>query len=271
MRRKFERRNTLRALRDALLTIFVLAAAFAAWRFVFSAGGGPQAGTAFSPLPTATGTLPGIVIPLPAATAHAISTNIANRIHADETLRAPSYTPDVTPDWPKLNSDRATREARPRPTVAFFSSLGDKPAGAGRFGPGQPAFYNKQIATTNGWYEESAGGTVRTLVTVGATWQDWAQALPSRQGLVFVQVLQLDQARLNINLTYMEEFLTPTASGELTITGAQGERLILQSSDGTTFYFDVPTRQFVASLDATVTPPPTTGPESPLPTATPLM
>lgn len=60
---------------------------------------------------------------------------------------------------------------------------------------------------------------------------------------------------------------SPVASGELTITDAVGERLILTSEEGQTFYFDVPALRFVDSLEEivpTVTPLPTIAYEPPL-------
>jgi len=64
-------------------------------------------------------------------------------------------------------------------------------------------------------------------------------------------------------MVYYKQFLTPTQSGPVNITGAVGERLILQSTNRTMFYFDVPARQFVPSLTwvspiATPTPQPIT-------------
>ncbi len=59
---------------------------------------------------------------------------------------------------------------------------------------------------------------------------------------------------------------SPVQGGELTITGAVGERLILASEQGPTFYFDVPSLRFVESLEESVpiaTPPPTVTPEFP--------
>ena len=47
------------------------------------------------------------------------------------------------------------------------------------------------------------------------------------QGLVVVDVWQMTQDRLDTDLIYQKIFDTPSASGEVTITGAQGERLIL--------------------------------------------
>jgi hypothetical protein len=54
----------------------------------------------------------------------------------------------------------------------------------------------------------------------------------------------------------------------LDIVDAVGERLILHAANGTTFYFDVPSRQFVDSLDVTAIPSTTTV-TPPLPSNTP--
>jgi hypothetical protein len=69
-----------------------------------------------------------------------------------------------------------------------------------------------------------------------------------------------------------EQILTPTQNGGVHVVSEQKDRLTLVSTDGTTYYFDVPARRFVASLTEVVssaTPPPTYTP-IPLPgTVTP--
>jgi hypothetical protein len=57
-----------------------------------------------------------------------------------------------------------------------------------------------------------------------------------------------------------EQILTPTKHGGVRVVSEQDNRLTLVSTDGTTYYFDVPARRFVASLTEVVpsaTPPPT--------------
>ena len=57
-----------------------------------------------------------------------------------------------------------------------------------------------------------------------------------------------------------EQILTPTQHGGVRVVSEQEDRLTLVSTDGTTYYFDVPARRFVASLSEAVpsaTPPPT--------------
>ncbi len=68
----------------------------------------------------------------------------------------------------------------------------------------------------------------------------------------------------DVKEVYYRLFPSPTESGSVHITGASGERLILQATNGTVFYFDAPLRQFVPSLSWTPTP----GPISPLATPT---
>lgn len=75
------------------------------------------------------------------------------------------------------------------------------------------------------------------------------------------------------------DYLTPIKAGSVHIVKGQNDRLVLLSTDGTTFYFDVPTLQFVNSLTgiaptytptAVATLTPTRGPTyTPLPTCTP--
>jgi hypothetical protein len=57
-----------------------------------------------------------------------------------------------------------------------------------------------------------------------------------------------------------EQILTPTQHGGVRVVSEYNNRLTLISTDGTTYYFDLPTRRFVASLTEIVpsaTPPPT--------------
>jgi hypothetical protein len=62
------------------------------------------------------------------------------------------------------------------------------------------------------------------------------------------------------NAAYVRFFDTPTRSGSVRIMAESNHRLTLQSTDGTTFYFDVPSESFVADLSqvvASLQPPPT--------------
>lgn len=102
----------------------------------------------------------------------------------------------------------------------------------------------------NQWWETIGSQWIR--VYAGAQRGDGANDLPKPwQGMVFVSVLGLDGTMLPDGGSYK----TPKKVGSVKIVDAQGQRLVLKAEDGTLFYFDVPTRQFVSGLaPATVTP-----------------
>jgi hypothetical protein len=124
-----------------------------------------------------------------------------------------------------------------------------------------PLFFVHQINVTNVWFEDTAGGTMRTYVFAGS--KPGLGGESTQQGLVLVQVAKMSPQGA-ISVVYEKEFSTPTQSGPISITSAIAERLILQSANGTSFYFDAPLRQFVPSLAWTPTP----GPISPIATPT---
>ena len=85
----------------------------------------------------------------------------------------------------------------------------------------------------------------------------YAGALQSdpEQGVVFM---------ITESLSTFEQFVSPSKHGVLRALDEQNDRVILIALDGTMFYFDVPTRQFVDSLNGvapSVTPSPLVTPE----------
>jgi hypothetical protein len=62
------------------------------------------------------------------------------------------------------------------------------------------------------------------------------------QGLLMVIVRTPDETR---SLERGQLYSTPSKAGAVHITDAVGERLTLEAADGTRFYFDVATRQWV--------------------------
>jgi hypothetical protein len=79
----------------------------------------------------------------------------------------------------------------------------------------------------------------------------------SEQGAIYIFVELL-------NTGVNERILTPTKHGGVRVVSEQNNRLTLVSTDGTTYYFDVPARRFVASLTEVVpsaTPPATFPPK----------
>ena len=76
-----------------------------------------------------------------------------------------------------------------------------------------------------------------------------------------------------INNYFAGQFLTPTRHGGVRVVSDYKDRLTLVSTDGTTYYFDIPTLGFVSSLTAiapTPTPSPTSVPYIPPPSSTPV-
>ncbi len=151
----------------------------------------------------------------------------------------------------------------PEPT-AFAPAFNITPAGAWEIDNTHriPPFYTHGFIVENAWIRDTAGGTIRTFVYGGFIPGPGGEI--TQQGVVVVQVLKMD-THGNVSQIYYKEFLTPTQSGSIHITGAVGERLILQATNGALFYFDTPLRQFVPSLSWTPTP----GAISPLATPTP--
>ncbi len=138
------------------------------------------------------------------------------------------------------------------------------PAGAG-FIVELPLPFNKgQYHIFSQWVEDRNGARQRIFVYTGGIAA--ADGGDTNQGVVVVQVWQISvkDNLASTNLVVQTELLTPLQVGAVKIKDAQGERLVLQSANGTTFYFDVPSRQFVPSLTWTPTP----GPISPIATPT---
>jgi hypothetical protein len=155
---------------------------------------------------------------------------------AQQTLQAGALTP-----WPTdyiFSFPPATNAPFPFPTpVGTIAGVGLITTKLGS--PVSPASFS----ASNAWMETTSSG--RIVAYAGAYASD------STQGVIIVS----ERAG-----TIRNWFPTPVKAGKLTITGAQGERLILGSDNGTTFYFDVPGRMFVSSLTvvvSTVTPVPT--------------
>jgi hypothetical protein len=114
----------------------------------------------------------------------------------------------------------------------------------------------------NAWFGIVDGN----LVTVFAG----ASSIDQQQGMLKVSMILP-------NREFQGEFATAEKHGALQITAEQNNRLTLVSTDGTTFYFDVPAMRFVSSpteVAPTMTPLPTYTPivlptEAPPPTGYP--
>ena len=130
----------------------------------------------------------------------------------------------------------------PIPATAAPAPVPRRPAGAGNivtdFVPPFPAMSH---VITSMWYADS-GGT-RVIVYAGALRDEPGVQASASQGIVIVVVQTIQGASSSGGGTYT----APGKTGPLRITDANGERLVLQSDNGATLYFDVTTRQFASS------------------------
>jgi hypothetical protein len=130
---------------------------------------------------------------------------------------------------------------RPPPTVTAIApnAIARRPAGAGwildDFSSPFPAMSH---VITNMWYEETDGK--RIDVYAGALRENPGISLEARQSVIIVIIENTDGSILPGGGTYR----APVAAGAIRITEAINDRLVLQSENGTKFYFDVPTRAF---------------------------
>ncbi len=114
------------------------------------------------------------------------------------------------------------------------------------------------LSFSNRWQDFVKGE--RIIVYVGARVDQSSSTPVKTQGIVIVKVYS---KYLSNNSRVVYE--APDKTGMLKIVAADGYRLTLLGQNGETLYFDVPTRQFVSSLDIAITAPTTT----PLPPITP--
>jgi len=105
-------------------------------------------------------------------------------------------------------------------------------------------FYQQGYQMQNAWQQQVDGAWA--AVFAGAHRDD------PRQGAIFTQ-WELPAARVGHFID------TPVKAGSVRIIAEQNDRLTLQATDGTLFYFDVPAQAFVQSLIEVV---PTITPQS---------
>ncbi len=159
-----------------------------------------------------------------------------------------SYNTRLTP---KPMSPAVQTLVAPRTWVAPTPVFQRTPAGAGTIlDYTSPAVFGPMYAIENSWVLDTQDK--RYMVSAGARREEGhPQPKSATQGVVIVQVW----TRSGDFLPEGGMFNVPVKNGRsVKIVSAQGQRLILKTDNGTTFYFDLPARQFVSSLTATVTP-----------------
>jgi hypothetical protein len=128
----------------------------------------------------------------------------------------PTVTPDLTPSWP--------------PDVPY------RAAGAGFILTGvQLGMSSGDFKDTNLWVERLPDRNIGVFAGGDGYIGD------PTQGLLVIIIKSPDR----VPIGPVETYRTPTKAGPVTITDAVGERLTLEAADGTRFYFDVATRQWV--------------------------
>jgi hypothetical protein len=156
------------------------------------------------------------------------------------------------PDIPDLsyptNTPAPTAVIRPEPTA--FASPEGTPAGAGFIIFNMPSFkiVPSMVQWQNTWVKNFDQDRQQLAVWAGA--EGRADLQPSNQGLIAMMnfTYVTEPVYKGVRFGALEQYRTPTQSGAVRIVDAVGETLILQSTGGDIYYFDLPSRRFVAAI-----------------------
>jgi hypothetical protein len=143
--------------------------------------------------------------------------------------------------------------ATPEPT-AFASIPGSTPVGHGAIAQIAPPFSTNGYHIQNAWYTDLNGGRQRVIVYAGSL--AGPGGTTTEQGVVIVVKweIKVKDGRTIVQMVEMTPYLTLEQNGSVRIVDAVGERVILANAVGNRFYFDIPERQFAASLTTTLIP-----------------
>jgi hypothetical protein len=188
-------------------------------------------------------------------------------------LPPPSTPLPTDPFWADLPPDRQTVEAMlkqtrfavtipPRSGTPFDSPPTPAPYTPGPwdwgsgFLHGEAPFPAMMYKIVSGWYGMVNG--LRLTVYTGGLRDDPGVSPSASQGLLIVVAASPEGEY------HPEYYYTPVKAGPVKIVKVENLRLIMNTPDGGVFYFDLPSRQFIGSLDAaplpTVTNPPSPSP-----------
>ena len=125
-----------------------------------------------------------------------------------------------------------------------------RPLGGGELTDEGSTGFGMGYKLLNSWLRIDQGNAV---IVYAGTRRAGPAAQDYSQGVVIVQEYRDFPCRDNHGWTTGSptDYLTPGRNGEVRIIDAVGETLKLQAEDGTLFYFDVATRQYVANFPAT--------------------
>jgi hypothetical protein len=155
-----------------------------------------------------------------------------------------------------LTSPPSTRTPGPSPTPPTYTP---KPFVAG-ISDSQAAPLT-QVYTIENWWQDIVNGEKVRVFAGGKRDNPGEPTIEVSKGILFVITVAMDES--NVDYQFYEPPISDT--GLLSITAVTNYRLTIQAESGAVLYFDVPTRQFVESLTATVSAPTVT----PLPPITP--
>jgi hypothetical protein len=132
--------------------------------------------------------------------------------------------------------------------------------GSGFYG-GEAPFPAQAYKMVSTWY--GMVNNFRVTVYAGGLRDDPGVSQSASQGFLLVVAASPEGEY------HPESYLSPVKAGPLKIVSVENLRLVINTPDGYVFYFDLPSRQFIDSLDAaplpTVTSPATLTPEPLLP------
>ncbi len=131
----------------------------------------------------------------------------------------------------------------PGPTHYYPLTLLQRPAGAGRIIEGMSGQdLQMTFISTNAWIERTAD----KYILVWAGFRRYPEVEGLKQGAVIVEWLSLSSLSTYQRLPGGGMFVTPTQAGAVVIVDAVGEELTLRAIDGTTFYFNVASQEYVS-------------------------
>ena len=197
-----------------------------------------------------------------------LATKVADLANIDQTKTAARLTPHPKILKPTPTPQTSLPEPTAFPPVSALHGENVTPVGIGVIGQFMPLLNKGRYHIFNAWVENQRNDRQRVFVWAGELAGSGGEE--TTQGVVIVEIVQIlvkDGMAVDA-FVEAKEYLTPGQAGPVTIVDAAGERLVVRSvMNGTTFYFDVPSRQFVPSMTAIV--PTATIPISPLATPTP--
>ncbi len=139
---------------------------------------------------------------------------------------------------------KVPRQPVTKDSGVFLPIPGATPATLGAIVQVQPPFSTNQYHIENSWYLDSPDATQRLMAYAGNVSGPGGQETDQGVLILETSVLSPTGGGRNVIRLLGSTAYTMTASGSLHITGAQPDRLLLQSRSGQVYSFLFPTHQF---------------------------